>query len=257
MNISLPPQPKQGASPTEWEQWYESLWRYVRPKVASSGDANATIASSTTLHSVTALTASRTLTLPATSKLQDGDTVTVMDESGSAGTYPIVIQRAGTDTINGLTSVRIATGYGAKTLTKRGAGLWRVSVDLGMEQSLQSNTEGNWPGGASEYADEASLTLTPGVWDLFGYVAERNDGAVAAGLTRVGIGETSGNNSPNLGLELVQYNIGTSGYRYAHTAPSVRVSPTASTTYYLKVRHDASGTNLKSASNFLARRVGY
>jgi len=94
----------------------------VRASASSSGDADATIPSSSNYHGVTALTAGRTLTLFDVNLLDDGEPFVVQDESGSAGTHNITIQRAGAQTINGTTSVTISSNYGRKTFFKRGDG---------------------------------------------------------------------------------------------------------------------------------------
>lgn len=122
MNIALHPPPREMADQVSWQQWTENLWRFVSNSVQTSGDANATISSGTTLHGVTSLTAPRTLTLPEAAKLSDGDMLVVQDESGSAGTHAITIQRQGTDTINGGTSITITTNFGRRTFIKRGSG---------------------------------------------------------------------------------------------------------------------------------------
>lgn len=124
MAIKFPAAPKNTVDVTQWSQWYEILWQRVRGLVVTTGDAAATIGSGETYHGVTALTAGRTLTLPSANDLQDGDELIIQDESGSAGTHTITISRAGTDTINGGTSVTITSNYGRRVLIKRGSGKW-------------------------------------------------------------------------------------------------------------------------------------
>ena len=120
--IPLPPPPKQQASPIEWEKWYETIWRYVRPSVQFVADTAASVGSGSTLVVVTSLSAPRTLTLPATSLLRDGDEILFIDGSGAAGTHTITIARAGSDTINGGASVTITANYGRRSLRKAGEG---------------------------------------------------------------------------------------------------------------------------------------
>jgi hypothetical protein len=121
MSIRVTRPPTSG-SQLEMQQWLLALYNRVIGKVDFSGDADAEIASTTTYHGVTALTAARTLTAPATSDMQDGDTCVVQDESGQAGSHTITIQAQGADTINGASSVTITTNFGRKTLVKRGPG---------------------------------------------------------------------------------------------------------------------------------------
>ena len=123
-------QPPNSDPKTEWEQWrhwFNLLWHFAKDTVLrpeTSADAAATITKNQSYHGVTALTASRTLTLPAASDLEDGHIIYVQDESGAAGTYNVVIQRAGSDTVNGGTSVSITSNYGRAVLIKRGSGAW-------------------------------------------------------------------------------------------------------------------------------------
>jgi len=121
MAINLPPPPREDSSPQQWQQWYESLWRKVNPAVAVTNDANDTISNGTTYQAVINLTAPRTLVLPASDDLRDGDEIIVQDESGLAASHNITISRSGTDTVNGGTSVTISANYGRKTVVKRGS----------------------------------------------------------------------------------------------------------------------------------------
>lgn len=127
MSIKLPPPPRAPGTSIELQIWMETVWNFIygtTGRIVTTGDVAATIGTGEVYHGVTALTAPRTLTLPSTLLLQDGDALIVQDESGSAGTQTITISRAGTDTINGATTVTITTNYGRRTLIKRGAGKW-------------------------------------------------------------------------------------------------------------------------------------
>lgn len=123
MNTPLPFPPRSGDE-SEFAMWFERLWRYARPECSTSGDADATIPTGSTYHGVTALTAGRTLTLPPADDYAEGMALVIQDESGDAGTHDITIQRAGTNTVNGGTSVTISTDHGRKVLYRRGAGTW-------------------------------------------------------------------------------------------------------------------------------------
>jgi len=73
---------------------------------------------------VTSTAAARTLTLAPASTIPDGFRVTIKDESGGAATYNITIQRDGSDTIDGGTSIVLATNYGKVTLYSNGVDKW-------------------------------------------------------------------------------------------------------------------------------------
>jgi hypothetical protein len=88
-------------------------------------DANYTAASTDTWIYYTSITAARTVTLPAASAVTAGSWVVVGDASGSAnGTKTITIQKAGSDTVNGGTSIALSTAYGAATLYSDGTSKW-------------------------------------------------------------------------------------------------------------------------------------
>jgi hypothetical protein len=90
-------------------------------------DANYTATATDRLVPYTALTASRTVTLPAAASYPSGARLTVVDESGAASaTLTIALQRAGSDTINSGASVAIATGYGSVTLESNGSNAWTI-----------------------------------------------------------------------------------------------------------------------------------
>ena len=78
----------------QWQAWFDRLFKFIENTVlrsVTSGDAAATISSNQSYHGVTTLTAPRTITLPATSKFEDGHFLLIQDESGSAGSQTITI----------------------------------------------------------------------------------------------------------------------------------------------------------------------
>lgn len=70
--------------------------------------------------------AALTLTLPAASAVSEGRKFTIKDESGNASTYNITINRAGSDTIDGETSVVISGNYDSIDIYRGGSGNWHV-----------------------------------------------------------------------------------------------------------------------------------
>jgi hypothetical protein len=90
-------------------------------------DAGYTAAATDRLIAYTALSAARTVTLPAASAYPTGTKLTVIDESGNcSATNTITLARAGSDTINGGTSAVIATAYGYVALESNGSSKWTV-----------------------------------------------------------------------------------------------------------------------------------
>lgn len=128
MNNILPKPPKMKTIPathpewTEMERHLDESWLAQTPECSTSGDQAYTIPSGSNYHGVTALTSARALTIPSAEKLKDGQSLTIQDESGSAGTHTISFVAAGTDTIYGATT--ITSNYGRRVCIKRGKGKW-------------------------------------------------------------------------------------------------------------------------------------
>ena len=70
--------------------------------------------------------AALTLTLPAVSTVSEGRKFTIKDESGNASVYNIIINRAGSDTIDGETSVIISGDYNSVDIYKGASGKWHI-----------------------------------------------------------------------------------------------------------------------------------
>lgn len=94
--------------------------RYVRTATAISYTA----LTSDTIVGVTSTAAPRTITLPDSATAGSGFYLVVKDESGAAGTNNITITRAGSDTIDGATSIVITVNYGVLKIYSDGAGKW-------------------------------------------------------------------------------------------------------------------------------------
>ena len=76
---------------------------------------------------VIALTAARTVTLPAASAFPQGAALTIVDESGAcSATNTITIARAGSDTINGAASAVLSAPYGYLALESNSSNKWTV-----------------------------------------------------------------------------------------------------------------------------------
>ncbi len=76
---------------------------------------------------VTALTAARTLTLPAASAYPAGAALTIVDESGAcSATSTVTVAAAGTDTVNGAASAVLSAPYAYLALESNTANKWTV-----------------------------------------------------------------------------------------------------------------------------------
>lgn len=114
-----------GATPGGWAA--AKLAEVVTNTRAAVADANYTALASDRTIAFTALTAARTVTLPAASSYPTGTTLTIFDESGScSSTDPISVARAGSDTIDGATSVMLSSAYGYLALQSNGASKWTL-----------------------------------------------------------------------------------------------------------------------------------
>jgi hypothetical protein len=75
------------------------------------------------------MTSSRTVTLPLASSVNAGQSLIIIDESGTVNTSnTIIINRAGSDLINGLTSSTLRSAYGRAILYSNGSNAWTDSV---------------------------------------------------------------------------------------------------------------------------------
>lgn len=94
------------------------------------GDSPYTIlATDRTIGTNAAFTASRTWTLPSANAVNPGQEIIVADFQGTVtGTNTLVISRAGTDTINGVTSVTIASANGAYLFKSDGISKWTAQA---------------------------------------------------------------------------------------------------------------------------------
>ena len=76
----------------------------------------------------TSLSAAQTVTLPAAASFPVGERLLIIDETGACSTTnTITVTRAGTDTINGQTSLAINVPYGFLALESNGVGAWAVT----------------------------------------------------------------------------------------------------------------------------------
>ncbi|WP_157158780.1 hypothetical protein [Bradyrhizobium genomosp. III] len=101
-------------------------------------DSNYTIlASDRTVGTSEALTSARTWTLPAANSVNAGQAITVADYFGGVtSTNTLTIQRAGSNTINGSTSVVINVAYGRYEFRSDGVSKWSAVASSGGSGSL-------------------------------------------------------------------------------------------------------------------------
>ena len=122
-------------------------------------NANLTIPSGATYSfiRVNSPAASRTITLPAANAYPAGRQFTVWDQGANAGSFAIVVQRAGADTIEGSTSVSLAQANIMRTFITDGVSRWSVS---GLKQQEVTGTNiADSAVGATKLASDAVTTV--------------------------------------------------------------------------------------------------
>lgn len=90
-------------------------------------DANYTAQTTDRLIAYTAITAARSVTLPAASSFPTGTCLSIVDESGACSpTNSITVSRSGSDAIEGGSSASITIAYGYLAVQSNGAGKWTI-----------------------------------------------------------------------------------------------------------------------------------
>jgi Major tropism determinant N-terminal domain len=107
-------------------------WAHELARRASVSDANYTALVTDRIVALTALTAARTVSLPAAASFPTGSRLLVIDESGAcSATKTISLAPNGSDDIEGAnTSAIIASAYGFIALESNGAGGWFIVGQL-------------------------------------------------------------------------------------------------------------------------------
>lgn len=159
-------------------------------------------------------------------------------------------------TISGVNYWFITDSKNAKYLNGNITGIAPFAGTLG-EQLISSVSSVNAPT-TSNYGDLTSLSLTPGIWDVYGYGTNNwVAGTITAAI--MGITPTSGNSSTGLTAGLTRLDIapGTSTtVSNTFSLPAVRVLLSATTIYYLKYRNDYNSTAPVWFASLKAVRVG-
>lgn len=135
-------------------------------------DANYTALPTDRTVAYAALTAARTVTLPAASVYPTGTQLLFVDETGACSpSVTITVARAGTDTINGATTALLSSAYGFLALTSNGKGAW-TAVDFAGATTAQltnrnSVINGNFAVNQRAYASGSSLSAGTYAHDRF------------------------------------------------------------------------------------------
>gem|GEM_PF-1996019 len=121
-------------------------------------DANYTVLATDRMVAYNALTAARTITLPASTAYPVGTRLLVVDETGNCSvTKTLTVNAAGTDTLNGATSAVVNQAYGFIGVESNSAGGWTI-VDMGFTAATESIAAA--PHGALIQAQIVEQTIT-------------------------------------------------------------------------------------------------
>ena len=150
----------------------------------AQGDANYTVLSTDRNVVLTAaFTASRTFTLPAASALKASQAIRIIDRAGAlSASNPLLIARAGADTVNGGTSLTVKGAYSVVTLRSDGASAWTATVSGKYDAANVAITGGSVTGLSSPTGvvvfSTAGANVGPGLTRFVGPAsAETVDGA--------------------------------------------------------------------------------
>jgi hypothetical protein len=115
----------------------------------------------------------------------------------------------------------------------------------------------SFPITASTYGDLATISLSPGEWDIQAHAVYYSNGATTTSLVQLGINNVSGTTSP--GTEGIEYLVttkrGSSTNRDTLTLSRNGIIVTSTENWYLKAAANTSTTNLEVAYKISARRV--
>ena len=156
-------------------------------------DANYTVLTTDRMVAVTAITAARTLTLPAASTYPQGAILTIADESGACSpTNTITINRAGSDTINGVSTLVLARPYGFAAIESNGVNKWTMVEQAGTLAVTNSGSTNTSATGSAAY-----VVHTPGVTLPAGFLQNGKAIRVLAAFRM-----TSGSAPPSYDIQL-------------------------------------------------------
>lgn len=150
----------------------EAALAELRATRRAVADAATTITAQDRQVILTAITASRTWTLPAANAVPAGWYVDVLDASGSlSGSVTLTVQRAGSDTINGGTTVTLTSPHDGRRFVSDGSSSWVCVVP----KALVDSTDLDWT------VDEGADTVSGSVVGIRGHPVD----ATAFGPTDV------------------------------------------------------------------------
>lgn len=134
-----------------------------------------------------------------------------------------------------------------------------AAIPAGYVGEILTNSTSSVPMTIATYTDAGTLTLTPGVWDVVGYVLYSP--AASTSITRfdTGIGTASGTGTTGLtvpstnNIEFMAATV--PGNDIWKATPIVRVNISVSTPYYLKARSNFTVSTMTCGGYIRATRI--
>ncbi len=236
--------------------------------LTSVADANYTILATDRRVAPTALTAARVFTLPAAAGVNAGREIEILDHFGVATvSNTITVQRAGSDTLNGGTSVlAVPAAYGGLRFKSDGVSKWSYTPAAGTVTSVATGF--GLTGGPIAISGTAAYDPTQIGWALRNRLinsAMSIDQRHAGGATTLGVSSGTTNYtvdrwfayeaSAGAGLTATQTSIKTSGVNYALRIQRANGSANTNATSLAQVLETNSNIDLQGAAVTLSFRA--
>jgi hypothetical protein len=250
-----------------------NLW-----EATAVGNANYTIlATDRLVYNSVAFTAPRTWTLPSAASYGAGRTLTIIDAIGTVTTTnTLTIARAGSDTINGLASIVLATAYQSAILVSDGVLHWTLAVPTSTGALICEPGTGNpLAGDLGEYIESiigagspvsvttsnaiqniTTISLSPGDWDVSAMVGIVGVAATFTTGFDGGVSLVNGTTLDGITSVKIRWPSWQSGAAFMNgTIPRTRYSIASTQTVYLNTRVVFTASTMSAYGTVNARRV--
>ena len=179
-------------------------WPHALESRTVVADANYAVKITDRQVAYTALTAPRTVSLPAAAAYPPGAVLLIVDESGScSATKTINVSRAGADTINGAASAVVSQAFGFVALESNGGAAWTIVNQSGFN-TLAAPGVASFAGsvGVGTANPGAPLDVLGGVQTHGGYGSTLQMGVIEDTIACSGASSVSSQQIPNRAIVL-------------------------------------------------------
>jgi hypothetical protein len=164
-------------------------WPHALESRTSVADANYSIKITDRQVAYTAITAARTVTLPAAAAYPTGAVLLIVDESGSvSASNTLTVSRASGDLINGAAAVTLSSAYAFVALESNGSSAWTIVDQSTLSMAQQAANAVAITGGAVNGVSVGATTAAAGAFTTL-----KSSGATSLATAggSVGIGTAS------------------------------------------------------------------